>query len=113
MRALVKGWPAAPYPPEEVETLLCSGMVVPASIRANLGARELDGDDVLRTLQRPLLVSHGRADTVVLPAMAEHVLATCPAAEPSWYEGVGHTSFLEQPERFNRELAELTRRASS
>jgi non-heme chloroperoxidase len=108
---LVKGWPAKPYPPEEVETLLCSAMTVPARIRANLAAREIDGDDVLRTLQVPLLVSHGQADTVVLPAMAEHVLATCPTAEPSWYDGVGHTPFLEQPERFNRELADLTRRA--
>jgi non-heme chloroperoxidase len=110
MRGLVKGWPAAPYPPEEVETLLCSAMVVPARIRANLAARQIDGDDVLATLEVPLLVSQGRADTVVLPAMAEHILATCPTAEPSWYDGVGHTAFLEAPERFNRELAELTRR---
>jgi pimeloyl-ACP methyl ester carboxylesterase len=113
MRALVKAWPATPYPPDEVETLLCSSMVVPARIRANLVAREIDGDDVLRALRTPLLVTHGRADTVVLPAMAQHVLATCPVAEPSWYENVGHTPHLEQPERFNRELAELARRASS
>jgi len=111
MRGLVKAWPAKPYPPEEVETLLCSSMTVPAQIRANLAAREIDGDDVLRTLQVPLLVTQGRADTIVLPAMAEHVLATCPTAEPSWYEGVGHTPHLEQPDRFNRELADLTRRA--
>ena len=111
MRALVKGWPATPYPAEEVETLLCSGMAVPAQIRANLAAREIDGDDVLRTLEVPLLVSHGRADTVVLPAMPEHILTTCPTAEASWYDGVGHTAFLEDPDRFNRELADLTRRA--
>jgi non-heme chloroperoxidase len=113
IRALVKAWPVRPYPPEEVETLLCSAMVVPARIRANLAAREIDGDDVLRTLGVPLLVSHGRADTVVLPAMAEHVLATCPTAEPSWYDGVGHTPFLEDPERFNREVAALTRRVAA
>jgi non-heme chloroperoxidase len=111
MRGLVKGWPVRPYPPEEVETLLCSAMTVPARIRANLAAREIDGDDVLPTLRLPLLVTQGRADTVVLPAMAEHVLTTCPVAEPSWYDGVGHTPHLEQPERFNRELADLTRRA--
>jgi non-heme chloroperoxidase len=110
MRGLVKAFAAEPLPPEEVETLLGSGMTVPAQIRANLGARQIDGDDVLRTLEVPLLVTQGRADTIVLPAMAEHVLATCPTAEPSWYEGVGHTPHLEQPERFNRELAELTRR---
>jgi non-heme chloroperoxidase len=113
MRGLVKGWPAQPYPPEDIETLLCSAMVVPARIRANLAAREIDGDDVLRTLHTPLLVSHGRTDTVVLPAMAEHILATCPAAEPGWYDGIGHTPHLEEPERFNRELAELTRRVTS
>jgi non-heme chloroperoxidase len=110
IRGLVKAWPAKPLPPDDVETLLCSSMTVPARIRANLAARQIDGDDVLRTLEVPLLVTHGRADTVVLPAMAEHVLATCPTAEVSWYDGVGHTAFLEEPERFNRELAALTRR---
>jgi non-heme chloroperoxidase len=30
VRGLVKGWPARPFPPEEVETLLCSSMTVPA-----------------------------------------------------------------------------------
>jgi len=113
IRALVRGWPVRPYPAEEVETLLCAAMTVPARIRASLAAREIDGDDVLGTLGVPLLVSQGRADTVVLPAMAEHVLATCPTAEPSWYQGVGHTPFLEDPDRFNRELAELTRRVAA
>jgi non-heme chloroperoxidase len=113
MRGLVKAFAAKPLPPDDVETLLCSSMTVPARIRANLGARQIDGDDVLRTLRVPVLVTQGRADTVVLPAMAEHVLATCPVAEPSWYEGVGHTPHLEEPERFNRELATLTRRASA
>ena len=51
-----------------------------------------------------------REEPVVLPAMAEHILAACPTAEVSRYDGVGHVPFLEAPERFNRELAELTRR---
>jgi pimeloyl-ACP methyl ester carboxylesterase len=60
-----------------------------------------------------LLVTQGRADSVVLPAMAEHVLATCPTAEASWYDGTGHVPHLEDPGRFNRELAELTRHATA
>ena len=72
-------------------------MAVPARIRANLAAREIDGDDVLRTLDVPLLVTQGRADTVVLPAMAEHILATCPTAEASWYDGVGHRPSSKNP----------------
>jgi non-heme chloroperoxidase len=42
--------------------------------------------------------------------MSEHILATCPTAQASWYDGVGHVPHLEEPERFNRELAELTGR---
>ena len=110
MRAFLRACVVKPLAADDFETALCWNIVVPARIRANLAAREIDGDDVLRALELPLLVSHGRVDTVVLPAMAEHVLATCPTAEASWYEGVGHTTFLEDPERFNRELAALTRR---
>jgi non-heme chloroperoxidase len=112
-RAMLKAFPAQPFPPDEVEILLASSMTVPAQIRANLMARQIDGDDTLSILEVPLLVSHGRADTGVLPAMAEHILATCPSAEPSWYDGVGHTPHLEAPDRFNHELAELTRRVAS
>jgi pimeloyl-ACP methyl ester carboxylesterase len=112
MRSFIRAMPARPLMPDDAETLLASGMTVPARIRANLAAREIDGDDVLRTLTVPLLVSHGGADTVVLPAMAEHILATCPTAEPAWYDALGHVPFLEAPERFNRELGELTRRVS-
>ena len=87
-------------------------MTVPARIRANLGAREIDGDDVLRTLRVPLLVSQGRADTIVLPAMAEHILATCPTAEASWYEGVGHTRSWRTPSASTANWP-LARRVSS
>jgi pimeloyl-ACP methyl ester carboxylesterase len=111
MRAFLKACLARPLPADDFETALCWNIVVAPRIRANLAAREIDGDDILRALEVPLLVTQGHADTVVLPAMAEHVLATCPTAEASWYEGVGHLPHLQEPERFNRELTALTRRA--
>jgi non-heme chloroperoxidase len=110
MRSFVRACLVKPMSEEDLETAVCWNVVVPAQIRANLAAREIDCDDVLSSLEVPLLVTQGRADTVVLPAMAEHVLATCPTVEASWYEDVGHVPHLEEPERFNRELAELTRR---
>ena len=110
MRAFVRTCLVKPLSDDDLETAICWNVVVPARVRAGLAAREIDDDDVLRALEVPLLVTHGRADSVVLPAMAEHVLATCPTAEVSWYEGVGHAPHLEEPERFNRELAALTRR---
>ena len=110
MRSFVHACVVKPVPDDDLETAVCWNIVVPAPIRANLAAREIDCDDVLAALEVPLLVTQGRADAVVLPTMAEHVLATCPTAEASWYDGVGHVPHLEEPERFNRELAALTRR---
>jgi non-heme chloroperoxidase len=110
MRSFVRTCLMKPVSDDDIETAVCWNVLVASGIRANLGARELDCDDVLRSLEVPLLVTQGRADTVVLPAMADHILATCPTAEASWYDGVGHVPHLEEPGRFNRELAELTRR---
>ena len=110
MRSFVRSCVVRPVTAEDLETAICWNVVVPAAVRRHLAAREIDGDDVLRALRVPVLVTQGRADAVVLPAMAEHVLATCPTAEPSWYDGVGHAPFLEDPERFNRELRALARR---
>jgi non-heme chloroperoxidase len=111
MRSFVRACIVKPVPDDDLETAVCWNVTVPAAIRAHLAAREIDCDDVLGTLKVPVLVTQGRADSVVLPAMAEHLLAACPAAEASWYDGVGHVPHLEEPERFNHELAELTRRA--
>ena len=110
MRSFVRACVVKPVSDDDLESAVCWNVVVPAQVRASLAAREIDCDDVLHALDVPLLVTQGRADSVVLPAMAEHVLATCPTAEASWYDGVGHVPHLEEPGRFNRELAALTRR---
>jgi non-heme chloroperoxidase len=111
MRSFVRTCVVKPVPSDDLEAAMCWNVAVPAPIRAHLAARAIDCDDVLGALERPVLVTQGRADSVVLPAMAEHILAVCPTAEASWYEGVGHVPHLEESERFNRELAALTRGA--
>ena len=82
-------------------------MVVPPEVRHALISRDLDNDDVLSTLGIPVLVTQGRSDEIVLGSMAEHVLSVCPTAQPSWYDGTGHMPFLEDADRFNRELADF------
>ncbi len=111
MRSFVHTCIRKPVSADDLETAVCWNVMVHPRVRANLGVRELDYDDVLGALRVPLLLSHGRADTVALPAMAEHILDICPTAVASWYDGVGHVPHLEEPERFNRELADLCRRA--
>jgi non-heme chloroperoxidase len=110
LRAFLRACAAKPLGADELETALCWNMAVPARVRAALGAREIDDDDVLGGLKVPVLVTQGRADSVVLPAMAEHILAVCPTAQASWYDGVGHAPHLEARERFNRELAAFVAR---
>ncbi len=97
---------------EDWSAALAWNMVVPPEVRGALISREIESDDVLATLCVPVLVSHGRADAIVLPSMAEHVLEVCATAEASWYDGIGHMPFWEDPQRFNRELDDFVTRVS-
>lgn len=111
IRAFVQGCTARPLLREDYESALCWNMVVPAKIRAALLTRVIDSDDILRAFSKPVLVAHGRDDTVVLPAMGEHILKTCRTSTASWYDRTGHAPFLEDAPRFNRELAAFVRAA--
>jgi hypothetical protein len=62
MRSFVKTCLVKPLPADDIEAAVCWNIVVPPQIRANLAAREIDDDDVLRGLDVPLLVTQGRAD---------------------------------------------------
>ena len=101
---------AEPLDEQDTRTALAWNMVVPPSVRGAMISREIDGSAEFAALSVPVLVSHGRDDTIVLPSMAEHVLDACRTAIPAWYEGVGHMPFWERAERFDRELAEFCAR---
>jgi pimeloyl-ACP methyl ester carboxylesterase len=92
-------------PSEEFEAALAYNMVVNPKVRGSLIQRQLDFAPVLRAINVPVHITHGLSDTVVLPAMSEYIMGNCAGATASWFEGVGHAPFLEEPERFNRELA--------
>jgi non-heme chloroperoxidase len=110
VRRLLEAMTAEPLDSNEWSNAVCSTMVVPAAVRSALLARQIDADDVLAQISVPVLVTHGRADTIVLPSMAEHVLDVCGSAEASWYDGVGHMPFLEVPARFDHELGQFVAR---
>jgi non-heme chloroperoxidase len=112
-RRFLRACTSVPLPEEEVAAALGWNMVVAPAVRGALLAREVDGTDIFATISVPVLVTQGRDDTIVLPAMAERTLTVCPAATASWYEGVGHMPFWEAPDRFDRELANLARNAGS
>jgi pimeloyl-ACP methyl ester carboxylesterase len=96
-----------PLAQDDWDTTLCANMIVPPEVRHALISRNLDNDDVLSALAIPVLVTHGRSDNIVLESMAEHIVAVCATAQPSWYDHTGHMPFLEDADRFNRELADF------
>jgi non-heme chloroperoxidase len=112
IRRFLRASTVRPLGDELWETALCWNMVVPPEVRGALLAREIDAGDVLARLSVPVLVTHGREDAIVLPSMAERTLEHCRTAVPSWYEGVGHMPFLEDPQRFDGELAAFVRGAA-
>jgi non-heme chloroperoxidase len=107
VQCFLRACTAQPLDDEAWTTALGWNMVVPPAVRGALIAREIDGGDALSSVSVPVLVTHGREDTIVSQSMAEHVLGICRTAIPSWYEGVGHMPFWEAAERFDRELGEL------
>lgn len=113
IRRFLRACTAAPLIQDDWATALCWDMVVAPEVRGALIARELDAGDVLSNRSLPVLVTHGRSDTVVLPSMAQHVLDVCGPAEPSWYDDVGHMPFLQSAARFDRELGAFAARVSA
>jgi len=104
MRCFLRGVTRSPLSPAMFETALGWNMVVPPSVRGALGDRELDNDDILAELKVPVQVTYGLKDTVVLPAMSEHILKVCQSARASVYEDIGHAPMIEAADRFNREV---------
>jgi pimeloyl-ACP methyl ester carboxylesterase len=113
IRGFLRSCTVRPLPRDDYETALCWNMIVRPKVRAALVTRVINSDDVLSTLERPVLVIQGRNDSVVLPAMGDHILKMCRTSTASWYPDVGHAPFLEETARFNRELTEFAREATT
>lgn len=113
--AFVRGVTAAPLSPTDFEQAIAYNMVVPIEVRAALRGgpnTSLDYTDVFKKLKVPVLVTHGSLDNLIKLPAAQYTASVIPGAKLSVYEGVGHAAFLEQPERFNKELADFVIKAS-
>ena len=93
-----------PLPPEEYYLFLGFNAIVPPYVRQGLMSRSLDNDDLLPTLKKPFLVTHGKEDAIILPSHGEHNAALLANAKTSFYPEAGHNTFWENAPRFNREL---------
>jgi pimeloyl-ACP methyl ester carboxylesterase len=109
VRAFLRSFFVKQPPAEIFETLLAFNMVVPPAVRLGLISRVIDRDDCMRALTVPVLVTQGENDNLILATHTAHLLSCIPQAATSVYADAGHVPFLEDPERFNQELATFAR----
>lgn len=81
--------------------------VVPAPVRQQMFARNIDNDSLIGSMRRPMRVTFGAEDRIVLPAAGEHIARLARHSSKAVYAQVGHSPFWEDAERFGRELREF------
>ena len=89
----------------ELCTMLGYNVAVPPFVRQALFSRAFDNDDLLPTIRKPLLITHGAADAIVRQAVVNQIRARVPHAEVDIMPGAGHAPFWDDAGRFNARLA--------
>ena len=95
---------------DEFARALAYNMIVPGEVRDAIAGWETDAETsrmALAAVTVPALISHGLADSLILPSAAKMTAAAIKHARLSWYPDCGHSPFYEDAPRFNRELAEF------
>jgi pimeloyl-ACP methyl ester carboxylesterase len=100
----------APVSPSEEQSFLEGSMSVPPVARQGASAWHMDYGSFFDDLNLHLLVTHGDSDALTLPAAAENIARRL-RGKLSIYTDCGHMPFLEDPRRFNHELAEFAEQA--
>ena len=94
-----------PLASDERDRMRVTAAMFPAYARRAIYARPLDNRDLLPVVSGlPVLIALGSEDNAALVEDAAILAADHAAMDYSLYEGSGHSVFLEQPDRFNREL---------
>ncbi len=96
---------------EDFETMVAFNAMMPAHLRRHMLGRPTPYEEMLKSLKLPVLVTHGRDDQAMLPALGEYTAKMVPNAELSLWDGTGHLPFWEDPARFNAELLAFVRKA--
>ena len=107
--AFVRACTKDPLAPDLAQILLDEALLCPHHVRLALAARDEDYTANAGTVTVPTLILHGDADAIV-PAAAS-AAHNIPNATHVIYDGIGHTPFLEAPDRFADDLAAFARKA--
>ena len=90
--------------PADLYTMLGFGVSVSPLVRRALLTRLVDNDDLLPTIAKPVLITHGALDAVVKQEVVAQHRAGLPHAQIDIMEDAGHAPFWDDTAQFNRRL---------
>jgi len=93
-------------------TMLGYNVSVPPFVRQALFSRVLDNDDLLATLSRPVLITHGAEDAIVKVDAVEQHRSLVSHAQIQIVPGAGHAVFRDAAGAFNQRLLAFSEEAS-
>ena len=91
----------------DLYTMLGYNVSVPPFVRQALFSRVFDNDDLLPTISKPVLITHGAEDAIVKKEVVEQHRSGLAHARDSHHTGCGHAPFWDDAPSFNRRLASL------
>jgi non-heme chloroperoxidase len=97
----------------ELYTMLGYNVRVPSFVRQGLLSRAVDNDDLLPTIRRPVLITHGAKDAIVKTEVAERHRASIAHATTHIMPDAGHAPFWDDAMSFNRRLATFCAQVAS
>jgi len=89
---------------DELCLMLGYNVSVPPYVRQGMFSRSFDNDDLLPTLRKPVLITHGAADAVVKPAAVDQHVAALAHAQVQVMPNAGHAPFWDDAATFNQRL---------
>lgn len=98
----VANWASAEFAGNDPDTM--------AAVWASLVDQDMR--PLIAGIRQPTLVVHGAQSQLYGAETADHLVATLPDARALRFEASGHAPHLEEPERFNRALADFAGRLS-
>ncbi|MCU0626085.1 MAG: alpha/beta hydrolase [Gemmatimonadaceae bacterium] len=96
-------------PIEDFGELVMQAVASSPVARAAVLSRIVDHEETLRGLTVPILLAHGTADGIITRIASDQAREYAPHAALSLYDGAGHAPHLEDPDRFDDELAAFVR----
>ncbi len=111
--AFVESLSAKPLDAETQREALVYNMMMPAYARMAMFANQTSYEDLAGKITLPTLLIHGDADAVVDFELSVVNQGLIPGSELARYEGIGHAPFLEDPARFNKDVATFTDRVNT